>query len=146
MKRKILTSSLLVCLLAFGLFFISCNSDNGTTSDGDTKGDGHTEIVNTFYVGRATLGELTGKYFYIGNLNISPSQDTPSGVFRMPGYTLIVGTDWDNTPNWNKYFEWIPSEYGIMKNGKLVSYSDLPNYSGSGDRNNRKQHFVFAVE
>jgi len=137
MKRRILVSSLVASLLALGLVFVSC--DNGTTSDG------HTEVENTFYIGQASLGQLKGMYFYIGNTNISPSQNTPSGVFSIPGYELIAGHDWDNTPDWKSDMERALSTYGIKKNGKSVSYSDLPNYSGSGGKGNRNQHFIFAL-
>jgi len=123
--------------LALGLVLVSC--DNGTT------GDGHTEIENTFYIGCASLGQYKGMYFYIGNTNISPNQNTPFAVFSTPGYKLIEGSDWDNTPDWKSDIEWLLSNYQIKKNGKSVSYTDLPDYSGSGGKDNRKQHFVFAL-
>jgi hypothetical protein len=76
---------------------------------------------------------------------MSPSQNTTSAVFSTSGYQLMLGSNWDNTPNWKSNIEGLLSNYQIKKNGKLVSYTDLPDYSGTGDRDNRKQHFVFAL-
>jgi len=133
MKRKILVSGLLVCLLALSLVFVSC--DNGTT------GDGHPEIENAFYIGRATTTQDIGRYFYIGNSNISDSQDTKS----IPDMLWHLGNAWDNTPTWKSSMEWILSTYQPKKNGKSVTYTDLPDYSGTGAQGNRNQHFVFSV-
>jgi len=120
--------------LTLGLIFISC--DNGTT------GDGQPEIENTFYIGRATAGDYNGMYFYIGKT--ITSSNTPDSIFSM-GYQMILGNNWYNTPDWKSSIDGILSNYNIKKNGKSVYYSDLPDYSGSGGRDNRKQHRVFAV-
>jgi hypothetical protein len=123
-------SVLLIILLAFA----AC--DNGTTSG--VIVDEHIEFRETLYIGMST-DEYGVLYWYITNPDFYKFLNQHS-----PAFFYAVGNDWDNTPQWKVYVEEVLEEYQIKKDGKLVSYSDLPDYSGTGERNNRLQHYVVS--
>ncbi|GHV77674.1 hypothetical protein AGMMS49942_24950 [Spirochaetia bacterium] len=113
------------------------------TVTGGGSGDTVPVILNTVFIGTATTGNYSGKHFYIGNARTT--NNTPSSVYSMAGYNLHLGSDWDNTPSWKSNIEYMISGYQLKKNNVLVSYTDLPDYNGTGARNNRNQHYVFSV-
>jgi hypothetical protein len=51
----------------------------------------------------------------------------------------IVGTDWDNTPQWKM-------EYEVVKNKYHLTAVDAPDYTGNGIRLNRKLHGIYACK
>jgi hypothetical protein len=117
------------------------NGEQGS-SGGNQQGETQ-EIENTVYIGTATEGVYAGTRFYIGTTGTS--LDTPSYVYSMPGWHLHLGSDWDNTSVWKSDVEYMLSTYKIKKGNKTVSYSELPDYNGTGARNNRMQHYVFSL-
>jgi hypothetical protein len=135
--QKIAAISTLVLIAVIGFSMAAC---------GDGKaGDGQPEIQNTFYIGKGTQGQWENYFFYIGTANTNTSSDTPDYVYSMPGLETVLGAENDNTPGWKSAIERYLSLYQIKKNGILVSYSDLPDYSGPGEWKNRMQHWVFAL-
>lgn len=116
--------------------------NTGSSGNGNDQGE-TTEIENTFFIGTATEGVYAGTRFYIGNADTG--RDTPPYVYSLPGWHLHLGSDWDNTPTWQPEIENMLSFYSIKKDNRMVRYSDLPDYSGTGTRNNRMQHFVFSL-
>jgi hypothetical protein len=117
--------------------------NNGEQVLGDNQQTGPQEFENTLFIGTATEGVYAGTHFYIGNTRTS--SDTPSYIYTLPGWHLHLGSDWDNTLDWKTNIDYMLLTYKIKKNGQDVLYQNLPDYSGTGDRNNRMQHFVFSL-
>ncbi|MDR1903381.1 MAG: hypothetical protein LBQ88_14025 [Treponema sp.] len=85
-----------------------------------------------FYLGKGR----DNRHYFIGHFGTG----IPSGYkCIMADCETIIGTDWDNTPEWDQAFERAKELYGFSV------AEDVPSYQGNGSRLNRKLHGVYAT-
>jgi hypothetical protein len=120
--------------------------DGGTSSNDGFSSDPLKEVStvpNTFLIGTATVGEHAGRQIYIGSAVVGSR--TPGNIYNLPEWKLILGGDWDNTPRWRESITEFLEKNKVKNGGRTVYYANLPDYSGTGERNNRNEHFTFSI-
>jgi uncharacterized repeat protein (TIGR02543 family) len=102
------------------------------------------EITNALLIGIGTASTGLGKAWYIGNTS---SHTNPTiGYSSMAGYELKTGSNWSGTATWASSVTGYMNMHQIKKNGKLVAYSDLPDYSVPDAAGKHFQFWVDCVE
>jgi hypothetical protein len=80
---------------------------------------------------------MDGRYYFIGHFgNCQP----PDYKFISVNCETIIGTDWDNTPQWDNAFNMAKELY------KFSNDKEVPSYQGPGTRNNRQLFGVYACD